>query len=60
MMQDYISHISRQPKERRKKSISHDPSVKLAKRHFAAQEAAVEKVEIGSLEDVPVCLHSTT
>ncbi|KAF7969210.1 hypothetical protein HWV62_27907 [Athelia sp. TMB] len=39
------------PSDRRRRSSGHEPSVKLAKRQFAAQ-GAVEHVEVGALEDV--------
>ncbi|KAF5377451.1 hypothetical protein D9615_005306 [Tricholomella constricta] len=35
------------PKERRRRSGAHEPSVKLAKREFAVQDNAVEHIKIG-------------
>ncbi|KAF8078507.1 ribosome biogenesis protein SLX9-domain-containing protein [Lyophyllum atratum] len=39
------------PKERRKRSAGHEPSVKLPKREFAVQDNAVERVKIGDAID---------
>ncbi|KAF5374794.1 hypothetical protein D9758_000162 [Tetrapyrgos nigripes] len=41
------------PKDRRSRTAIHAPSVKIAKRQFAAPDSQVEHVEIGSAVDVP-------
>ncbi|KAK7463706.1 hypothetical protein VKT23_005644 [Stygiomarasmius scandens] len=41
------------PKERRTRTSLHNPSVKIAKRQFAAPDDQVEHIDIGSAVDVP-------
>jgi ribosome biogenesis protein SLX9 len=43
-----LTSATSQPKERRKRTVSHDQSVRWSKRQFAVQDNAVEQVEIGA------------
>lgn len=46
-----------QPKERKLRTSTHEPSVKLSKRTFAVQDNAVEHVDIGSSAEASVCMY---
>lgn len=52
----WLTHES-QPKEKRRRSGAHEQSVKLHKRQYAAQDNAVEHVDVGEQSERAVSPH---